>query len=530
LTAGVALKTSSDTEVLIEGFSMWGPGYIHKLSGMFAFAIYDNQKQELFLCRDRVGKKPLYYYLKDGLFVFSSELKAITHHPQVAAQLKIKQSTLSSFLQLGYIPQPDTFFLNVFKFPAGHYGFYSEKVGLSIMPYWNVAHHVKTSRVISETAALDQLKNLMHESVTQRMVADVPLGIFLSGGIDSSVVAAVASKVKKLKTFSIGFKDQKFDESAYAEKIAQYLGTEHYRYMLDEKETVGLVDQYLNHFDEPFADSSAIPTMLVSRYARQEVKVALTGDGGDELFLGYGSYTWANRLANPFLKAARPVVHTIMQTIPSPRWKRAAHMFEKIRPGKQRRHIFSQEQYLFSDLEIQERLLINTSYYYDWLYDDFRYLKVLSESERQALFDFQFYLRDDLLVKVDRSSMFYGLECRCPLLDHKLVEFAVNLPESYRKRNLTTKFLLKQMLFEMVPARHFDRPKWGFSVPLAHWLKTDLKHMMNFISPAELERTQAFDANYVQELITRFNKGENYLYGRLWALIIAQKYLIQYGR
>jgi asparagine synthase (glutamine-hydrolysing) len=524
--AGITLRTTSDTEVLVEAFALWGTGFVHKLNGMFSFAIYDKKIKRLYLFRDRVGKKPLYYFQSEDLFVFASEIKAVIKHPEIAGKVQIKKSTVASFLQLGYIPQPHTFYLDIYKFPAGHYGILTPDFKLTLLPYWNVAHYLKTSHATSEENAFAQLKDLTNDAVTSRLVADVPVGIFLSGGIDSSVVAAFASKTTKLKTFSIGFKENKFDETAYAEKIAKYLGTEHYRYMLTEKDSVELVDQYLEHFDEPFADSSAIPTMLVSKCARKEVKVALTGDGGDELFLGYGSYVWANRLAAPLWSMLRPAARAAMGSMRSPRLKRAAHLFDKVAPGKLRRHIFSQEQYFFSDAEVHGKVLRDRSYAGDWEYDDFRYLKVLSEAERQALFDFQYYLRDDLLVKVDRSSMYYGLECRSPLLDHKLVEFAINLPESLRLRGTTSKFLLKKVLFEMVPEKYFDRPKWGFSVPLAQWLKKDLKYLMDYLSQEQLEKTGVFQLSYIRELIDRFNGGEEYLYHRLWVVIIVQRFLL----
>ena len=526
---GIELRTTSDTEVLIESFALWGTGFVHKLKGMFAFAIYDIHLDKLYLYRDRVGKKPLFYFLSDNLFVFASEIKALLAHPEIKSSTKIRKSTVSSFLQLGYIQQPQTFYENIFKFPAGHYGIISPDFQLSLLPYWNVSHYLKTSHNITEQSAFKQLKELVHDAVNSRLVSDVPLGIFLSGGIDSSLVAAVASQSTKIKTFSIGFKESKFDESVYAEQIAKHLNTDHYRYTLSEQDSIGLMEQYLNHFDEPFADTSAIPTMLVSQCARKEVKVALTGDGGDELFLGYGSYTWANRLANPIWSALRPTLQLVLSSMPSSRWKRASHLFEKVMPGKLRRHIFSQEQYFFSDSEIQNNALRDMDYYYDWPYDDFRYLSVLSEAERQALFDFQFYLRDDLLVKVDRASMYYGLECRCPLLDHNLVEFAINLPESFRKRNLTSKYLLKKVLFEMVPEKYFDRPKWGFGIPLGKWMKNDLSYLMDFLSEEQLEKTGVFKIPYIRNLVDRFYKGEDYLYNRLWVVIITQRFLLHHA-
>jgi asparagine synthase (glutamine-hydrolysing) len=527
--AGITLQTSSDTEVLLEAFILWGTGFVHKLKGMFAFVIYDKQVNQLYLYRDRVGKKPLYYYQSDSLFVFASEIKSILKHPVVKNNIRINRPTLSSFLQLGYIQQPKTFYLGIYKFPAGHYGVLKPNFELSILPYWNVAHYIKTKRPITEAQAFVQLKDLVTGAVTARLVADVPLGIFLSGGIDSSLVTAIAAQSKKIETFSIGFKDSRFDESEHAERIAEHLKTEHHRYILAEQDAVNLVEQYVEHFDEPFADTSAIPTMLVSQLARKKVTVALTGDGGDELFLGYGSYTWANRLTSPLWSTFRPAVHLMMKSVPSTRWKRAARLFEKVQTGKLRRHIFSQEQYFFSDPELQSDLLANKDYYTDWYYDDFRNLKTLSEAERQALFDFQFYLRDDLLVKVDRASMYYGLECRCPLLDHELVEFVINLPEPLRKQNQETKYLLKKMLFEYVPARYFDRPKWGFSVPLAQWLKTDLNYLMNYLSVEQLERTAVFNVSYVRNLVDRFFKGEDYLYNRLWVIIIAQRFLLRHA-
>ena len=525
---GVSLKTTSDTEVVIESFNRWGVGSVHKLKGMFAYTIYDTMEERLYLFRDRVGKKPLYYFLNDSLFVFASEIKALLAHPEVKAGLTVKKQTIAAFLQLGYIQQPQTFYENIYKFPAGHYGIIGKGLKLSLFPYWDIARYLKASHTTTEPQALRQLQTKLEESINDRLIADVPVGIFLSGGIDSSLVTAIASKSKKLKTFSIGFKENKFDESVYAEKIASYLGTDHQRHILQERDAVNMVEQYLHHFDEPFADTSSIPTMLVSQVARKEVTVALTGDGGDELFLGYGSYTWANRLANPAIKTLRPVIKTLMNAVPSPRWKRAAHLFEKTREGKQRRHIFSQEQYFFSDTEIREHVLRDNQYYFDWPYDDFRYLKVLSEAERQALFDFQFYLRDDLLVKVDRASMYYGLECRCPLLDHSLVEFVYNLPENLRKRGNESKYLLKRVLFDMVPQKYFDRPKWGFSIPLAQWLKNDLNYLMDYLSEEHLDKTAVFNTPYIRSLVNRFYKGEDYLYNRLWVVIITQRFLIQH--
>jgi len=528
VSTGIMLRTTSDTEVLIEAFVLWGTGFVHKLQGMFVFAIYDTQEEKIFLYRDRAGKKPLYYYLSDKLFVFASEIKSLLKHPVIAASKEVNETTISSFLQLGYIPQPHTIYTKIFKFPAGNYGVISSNFLLSILPYWNISHYIKTSKYVTEADAFDQLKVLTEEAVTSRLVADVPVGIFLSGGIDSSLVTAVASKSAKLKTYSIGFKESKFDESVYAEKVAKHLGTDHHRYMLEENQAVEMVERYLEHFDEPFADTSSIPTMLVSKCAREEVIVALTGDGGDELFLGYGSYTWARRLEDPILSALRPSIYRVMRSVPSTRWKRAASMFEPVAAEKMTEHIFSQEQYFFSDAEIKNYVLRKPDHYPDSQYGNLRNMPSLSAAERQSLFDFQFYLRDDLLVKVDRASMYYGLECRCPLLDHRLVEFAYNLPESLRKKNKTSKYLLKKALFEMVPEKYFDRPKWGFSIPLGKWMKNELSYLMNYITVDELEKTAIFNTKYIRSLVERFYQGEEYLYHRLWVVIIIQRFLLKH--
>lgn len=526
---GVILRTTSDTEVVLEGFAKWGVGVVHKLNGMFAFAIYDRVARRLYLFRDRVGKKPLYYWLGERGFLFASEIKAILNHSEFRGAAQVDPSTISMFLQLGFIPEPKTFFKGILKFPAGHYGVMEIDGPISILPYWQASHYITTARWIREPDVFRQLKSLVTDSVHSRLVSDVPVGLFLSGGIDSSLVAAVAAKATSLKSFSIGFEDSKFDESKYAERVAKVIGTEHHAYTLREREAVELVEDYLDHFDEPFADTSSIPTMLVSKMARQHVTVALTGDGGDELFLGYGSYTWANRLGHPMWKWMRPVIKLLLENAGNSRLHRISHMFDRVVTTKPRRHIFSQEQYFFSEAELSDGFFQSSETYSDWPYDDVRYLAVLSEAERQALFDFQFYLRDDLLVKVDRASMYYGLECRSPLLDHRLVEFSLNLPENMKKRGTVTKYLLKKMLYEMVPANLFDRPKWGFSVPLARWLQGDLAYLFDFLSKQRIEETGIFDPDKVANIKENFLKGDAYLYNRIWALIIIQRYLLKNG-
>ena len=356
-----------------------------------------------------------------------------------------------------------------------------------------------------------------------------PLGAFLSGGTDSSLVSAIATNhvSKPLKTFSIGFKESKFDESKYAREVAQKLNTDHTEYILSEQEAVGLLGTYINHFDEPFADTSAIPTMLVSQLARKEVTVALTGDGGDELFQGYGAYKWANRLDDQLFKLVRAPLRSVLILSGKSRLKRIAHILENVKADNIRSHIFSQEQYLFSQREIQDVLLKDKGNFVPFQYDD----KIVSgrnliAGEKQALFDLQFYLKDDLLVKVDRASMFHALECRSPLLDHRLIEYAFSLEHSLKVREGKSKWILKELLRKFLPDQLVDRQKWGFSVPLEKWLKADLRYLIDsFLSKQTIEDIGLFQISYIEKLKKDFFSGQDYLYNRLWVLIVIHKWL-----
>lgn len=524
---GVRLRAQSDTEVIVEAFERWGVGFVHRMVGMFAIVLHDLEFKTTYLFRDRIGKKPIYYFHQSGVLVLASEIKALRQHPLVQQASTIKRSPISTFLQLGFLPEPETFFSGVKKFPAGCYGIYRESK-LTVLPYWNVSHYIKGNRTTIESKATDEFVSLLHAAVTDRMVADVPVGVFLSGGIDSSLVAAIASKQCKLKTFSIGFTDDRFDESQYAKKVADFLGTDHMHFLLTEGIAMEMLEKYLDHFDEPFADTSAIPTMLVSQMAAKKVKVALTGDGGDELFLGYGAYQWANRFDHPAWLLALPFIEFGVRQLESSKWKRISQML-RLPELDQRQHIFSQEQYFFAEKELSEGLLERATYDH-WHFQDAPELRHLSAAERQALFDFQFYLREDLLVKVDRASMAFGLECRSPLLDHRLVEFAVNLPEELKLRRGDTKYLMKQILYQHIPEQFFNRPKWGFSVPLAKWLKGDMSYLLDYLSKENLQATNIFNEARVRELLARFKNGEDYLYNRLWVMIIVQRFLMKHGR
>jgi asparagine synthase (glutamine-hydrolysing) len=524
LSAGVGpFYTDSDTEVLLLAWVHWGPAAVNKFNGMFAFAIWDQKEEELWLCRDRLGIKPLYYSQQEGIN-FASEIKGLL--PLLSRPPKVSQSAVKSFLHLGFIPEPETIYQEVKKFPAGHHARIGNDNRLELTCYWSPDKQITNTQAYSESQAIEAVENLITSSVKYRMISDVPFGTFLSGGTDSSLVTAVASKMasQRLKTFSIGFIETKFDESKYAGAVAKHLNTDHTGYILSEKDAIPMLNEMLATFDEPFADTSAIPTMMVSQLARSKVKVILTGDGGDELFMGYGAYNWAKRLNNPMVSASMPLIKVLLEQGPS-RYKRIAHLFEKEGLVSPRDHIFSQEQYFFSNAELKT-LLTGSNEDGFYTYSDTQHIRSLSAAENQALFDLKVYLKDDLLTKVDRSSMRYGLECRVPLLDYRLVQTALNLPEKYKIQNGERKWVLKKALEKFLPKELIYRPKWGFSVPLARWLKGELRFMIDeYLDENVVGETGIVDPSYVSDLIVRFNRGEEYLYNRIWALIVLHKFL-----
>lgn len=528
---GVVFNTTSDTEVVVEAYATWGEQCVSRFEGMFAIVILDKKERKLFLVRDRLGKKPLFYFLSGNTFAFASEIKALTAVQKLLGKFELNTRALSTFLHLGYIPEPETIYKNIFKFPAGSVGTIDEGFRLEARQYGRVEYMPVTNEIRNESEATAQLKKLLKESVEKRLISDVPVGIFLSGGTDSTIVTAFASECvgSKLKTFSIGFHESKFDESAYARQAANHFKTDHTSYLLPQTEAGRILEQYLEHFDEPFADTSSIPTMLVSELARKEVKVALTGDGGDELFMGYGSYTWANRLATPACRWAAPFLSRALLATSKSSWQRVGRLLDLRGADNLSSHIFSQEQYFFSQREIRDQVLLDPTLFYSFSYEPLELNAHLKGAASQSLFDLQYYLKDDLLVKVDRASMFYGLECRSPLLDDEIVRFALRLDPSLKMRDGQRKWLLKRVLATYLPSSLVERPKWGFGIPLASWLKSDLNYMMSYLEPDQLKKTGVFNEATIRDLIRRFFKGEEYLYNRLWVVIVLQRFLLKHA-
>ncbi|MBL0913737.1 MAG: asparagine synthase C-terminal domain-containing protein, partial [Bacteroidia bacterium] len=349
-----------------------------------------------------------------------------------------------------------------------------------------------------------------------------PYGSLLSGGIDSSLVTAIAREKApgRLKTFTIGFKENAYDESLYAREVADFLGTEHHEYILEEREALEYVFKIPEIYDEPYADSSAIPTLLVSKMAASEVKMVLTGDGGDEMFLGYGSYHWAKRMANPFWYTLRKPVSMVLHTQDDHK-KRAGDVFGYSK-GSLQSHIFSQEQYFFSLPEL-ERLMRQPA--------DLQPSFVFEQEEaiqRQNAFDLRYYLKDDLLVKTDRASMHFGLEMRSPFLDKDLAAFALSLPVEMRMENNMLKGFLKKALYERIPESYFNRQKRGFAIPLKKWLQTDLYVLVEkYLSKEALETTAVLNPVMVREILHAWKHGADRLYNRIWAMILLQQFLMK---
>jgi asparagine synthase (glutamine-hydrolysing) len=518
----IKVSGGSDTEVIIEAFSKVGLACINDLNGMFAMAILDKAESKLYLIRDRIGIKPLFYYHKDGNFAFASELKGIL---QVPIDKSVDRQAVYDFLYLGYIPGEASIFRHCRKLKPGQYAIFQNDT-LQKENYWVLEKTVRPTPVTDEGSARSTLKTLLESSVQYCMISDVPLGVLLSGGVDSSVVAAIAQSQSgaPVKTFSIGFKDEKYNESHYARDVAKYIGSDHHEYVVTEQDALGLVDEILEVYDEPYGDSSAIPTLMVSQLARRHVSVALSGDGGDELFMGYGFYFWARRLSHPLVRAFHKPIARALDATGNNRLKRGSKLFDYPSLARIKSHIFSQEQYSFSEVELARLFAAPGSTSIDEYVGPVP--RLLTPAEEQSFFDIKNYLPEELLVKIDRASMRHSLETRVPLLDHRLVEFAANLSPELKLKGNTGKYLLKQVLYDYVPPSYFDRPKWGFSIPLEQWLRTDLKYLIDkYLSIEVVEGAGFVRAQEVEAIKKAYFGGRYYLYNRLWLLILLHKWV-----
>jgi asparagine synthase (glutamine-hydrolysing) len=509
-STGHQFRSHTDTEVILAAYDTWGIDSVQRLVGMFAFAIWDEPRRRLWVVRDRLGKKPLYYTEADGSLRFASELKALLVDRPTP---EIDPEAVRLYLRYGYVPSPSTIYSGFHKLPPAHFLLW-ENGAIRVQRYWDPVQHALDVHASTEADAVAELEQRLGTAVRQRMIADVPLGAFLSGGIDSSLVVALMrdQSTAPVRTFTIRFDNPEYNEADHAAAIARHLGTEHHEQHCSEREMLSIVDRLPRMYDEPFADSSAIPTYLVSRTARELVTVALSGDGGDELFFGYPRYRF-HATAALALSLPRPLRHTaaaVASRMPHRRVRRIADVLRSDENDLYHRFIS------WFDPPTIERLTGQPPQEGELYADARRRSASLPRDDRPGLLDLVSYLPEDILTKVDRASMAVSLEVRAPLLDHRVAELALGLPRSLKMRDRTSKWLLRQLLYKRVPRELVDRPKMGFGVPLEDWFRGPLKQRMtDYVAGAELEML-AIDPSPIRTMWADFLGGSFRRTDLLW--------------
>lgn len=520
-------QSNCDTEVILAAYLKWGIDCIARFNGMFAIALFDRESDDLYLIRDRIGKKPLYYQIENDNLYFASELKPIMARP--GFKQEIQTEVLSRYLFQQYINAPETIFEGVYKLEPGavlkyHYG------KTESWKYWDIKqvyHQMQQDPITDYQQAKEELKGLLKKAVTSRMIADVPLGAFLSGGYDSSLMTAMAQEAvsEPVKTFSIGFNEERYNEAHYAAKVAEHLGTKHTELYISDKEMFDLVESIPQYYDEPFADSSQIVTMLVSELARKDVTVALSGDGGDEFFCGYNLYEKVKQAQQ--LDAVGAITYGvgkplgILNKLPF-RVRVIAHNRDK-----------------------QTKTQLGSLFYLDYarqmVLGQQRPIKYPVEEQyevknwqiRRMLLDMDTYLPGDILCKVDRASMKYSLETRCPILDKDVMEYSFRLSHDLKYQNGMKKRILKDLAYEYIPKELLERPKVGFSVPLDQWLRGPLKEqLLDMCNKDYLNKQGIFNADFVSHMVEHYMEtgdggpatGTNY--SRLcWSFFVFQQWV-----
>ena len=522
---GHAFRSQTDSEVILHAYEQWGTGAVEKLNGMFAFALYDHERRRVLLARDRFGEKPLYYAVDGGGFYFASELKALRACSGLS--LNIDRDRLYPYLVFGYTPYPHTIFEKVLKLPPATMAVVNvDSLECTVTGYWDLqAGGGEDTRNFEE--AVDRMDELFSEAVGMRLIADVPVGAFLSGGVDSSlIVSAMTRHQAKVKTFAIGFWDDEYDEAPYAKAIASHLGCEHREYYVEPQEAIDVLMGLPAIYDEPFADSSAIPTCIVSRFARDEVKVVLTGDGGDELFGGYTVYPLFARLQH-------------LQRLPRSARSLVAAVAGAIGPGKSKRHadLLRQDSLWELFLYLNERTVAKPPDAtrilpgIDADLGEMEFARVFRrEQDRDPLqaamsTEARTYLVDDILTKVDRASMAVSLEARVPFLDYRIAEFAAGLSSETKmgRGGQDRKRVLYSLLGRYLPRELFERKKHGFAVPLHRWFRNDLRWLLHeYLDKGRLEREGLFDAEVVGQMVAEHLSGTRDREAVLWALVFWQ--------
>lgn len=532
---GHQFQTSSDTEVILHAWQAWREQAVHKFIGMFVFVIYDQQEQTLTICRDRAGVKPLYYYWENGLFLFASELKAFHQHPQFQKELNL--DALALFLKYCYVPAPHCIFKNCFKLEPGHYlSLTTDNRLLTTNQYWNVNNAYTQPKInIEEAEALSETEKVLKKAFDYRMVADVPVGVFLSGGYDSSAVAALLQKdaTQKIKTFTIGFHEEKYNEAPYAKEVAQHLGTDHTEYYCTIEEAKAILPTLPHFYDEPFGDSSAIPTMLVSKLARESVTVALSADGGDEIFGGYNRYPIIQRMNSTFGKLPKITREIAYQTsglispekIPILKNKKLiGQRYNKARKLIREANASNYLKAMCSVVDDESlAILLTSSFEYPLTYFDEKTPDILSLLDRVLAKDYKTYMVDDILTKVDRATMSVSLEGREPFLDQNIIEWVAQLPNHYKIRNGNKKYLLKEIVHRYLPKEMMDRPKAGFAIPIDEWFAEDLAdYFAQYMNAPYLVKQGIFNADIIDVWLRQYRSGKKEYMPQLWNILMFQ--------
>ncbi len=534
---GYKFISTSDTEVILFSYQEWGIDCLKKFIGMFAFSIFDKRQNKLIIVRDRAGVKPLYYYTDQDQFMFSSELKSFHKHPKFKKNENIE--VLPYFFQFGYIPAPHTIFKNCFKLEAGHYmELNTNNLKFKISKYWDVNdYYLQEKFAKNEDEILADLEELLSDAINLRMISDVPVGVFLSGGYDSSLVVSMLSKKqdKKINTFTIGFDDENFNEAKHAKTISKHLDTNHTEYYVKNSDVLSLVKELPFFFDEPFGDSSAIPTMIVSNLARQSVKVALSADGGDETFCGYSKYFFLNRFKKIFSNKLQREFFKKGLNIFSP--NNAEYINNKLPKSLKQTNI--KDKYIkfrrAFDSNSLEEMFENASSYEDnkkiasllkvnknhKLFKKWKKIGNIGFLEQMMAIDYKLFMNDDVLTKVDRATMSVSLEGREPLLDHRIIEYMARVPIDIKYKNKQGKYLIKKILYKYIPKEVADKPKSGFQLPLNQWLMGELKPLViKYLDDSKLDEN-IFNRVEVNSLKKRFFQRED-VGSIIWFILMYQ--------
>lgn len=537
---GHQFQTHSDTEVILHLYEEFGPESLEYLDGIFAFAIWDSAKQQLFIARDRLGIKPLYYAEVNQQLIFGSELKVLLKHPEISREIDLV--ALNEYLSFEYVPTPRSIFKDIRRLEPGHFLVYGEK-GLVKQKFWDVT--LARSELRPPMHWRDYSKQLyqqMRGIVQKELVSDVPVGVLLSGGVDSSIIAALMTELYpgRVKSFSIGFQESSFDESPYARMVAKHLQTEHHELIVTSKMAADLVPDIVDFLDEPFGDSSLIPTFLLSKFASNQVKVVLGGDGGDELFAGYPTLT-AHRLIEYYERVIPWSIRTniaplLLNWLPVS-FNNISFDFRLRRflSGRGVPHLTRHHRWLGSFTDDEKDLLLQ-----DWLkpvlqdtytqvYRHIRECDAVLPLNQILYADMKMYLEGDILFKVDRASMAASLEVRVPFLNRDLVSFVSDIPFDLKLRRFSGKYLLKKSFKHMLPSEIFKRPKKGFNMPVAHWISGELRNLtLDLLSKDRLERQGLFNYSYIESLLAEHFSQKRDNRKPLWTLLVFQLWHAKY--